>query len=562
MRTSPRKRLRTVVIGLAAAAAVAFSTVPAITSAADVPTPSTNVFANSSNASDPSIYRCGDNREAYCMVTSEDLGVTGLYPMNRTLAYYSTDGLSWTAAAEALKESNIPGVPANSKHLWAPGVRFTPDPQGPDTYKLYVPDLTGASRYTSRIYVGTSSDGALPFTTTGTRVSGVGNTSNYMSDPEVFYDLSASPITDYLLWANGDGKSCGQLSIEKMTNSTTLAPLTSTHTTSNLSITGWPADAWATCTWNPTKPGKTPEAGVIPPPSGEVPVNTVLDQPYVEGATLYKFSNFKYVSVDGNTAPGPYTLVFAVKPSSVPSQCSTANGQPGTANEVIAYATSSTVTGPYTYQGIIMCGSSSEWTNQATIEEVQAENGEWRLVLVYHDGPSGTSNRKLHSECLLTNGSLGFKLASSGVGVTRTKEGATNLSGTRAWCLNTDSIIALKAPDGKYVQSNVNGQLKTGGTTIGLWEQFEWVDSGVGTDLLIARNQQKGVTRAAADGALVANSTTGGDSYVFVPVSGNTYRLKHVDTGKYVVVGTDGFLRATATSAANGTIFTKQALAK
>jgi hypothetical protein len=99
--------------------------------------------------------------------------------------------------------------------------------------------------------------------------------------------------------------------------------------------------------------------------------------------------------------PGPYTLIFAAKPTSTPTECTTANsGTPNpTANEVIAYATASTAQGTYTYQGIIMCGSTSEWTNQAS---VIAMNGRW--VMVYHDGPpkdsNGNPNRKLHAACL------------------------------------------------------------------------------------------------------------------------------------------------------------------
>jgi hypothetical protein len=86
-------------------------------------------------------------------------------------------------------------------------------------------------------------------------------------------------------------------------------------------------------------------------------------RPYLEGPSLYGLPFTTGLA----GVPGPYTLVFAAKPTSVPVECRQF-GQPNTANEVLAYATSTSgPTGPYTYKGLLMCGSSSDWTNQATI---------------------------------------------------------------------------------------------------------------------------------------------------------------------------------------------------
>src|SRR5690606_18176351 len=125
-----RRRLRSAAIGLAAAAAVAFGTLPALSSSADVPA-GAPAFASTSNSSDPFIYRCKNGK--YCMVTSKDIGVINdpsgnpcpnPYPMKTTLMYTSSDGLKWSAGAQILQESQLvgSGAVANANHLWAPAV--------------------------------------------------------------------------------------------------------------------------------------------------------------------------------------------------------------------------------------------------------------------------------------------------------------------------------------------------------------------------------------------------------------------------------------------------------
>lgn len=571
MKTTQRKRLRTVAIGIVAAAAVAFSCLPAITATADAPIGTPNTFASTANSSDPSIYMCG-NPVKYCMLTSQDLSIdTGnVYPMEKTLAYTSTDGKNWTAASTAIHEDSIPGI-GDANHLWAPGGRYN------GYHYLYVPDLTDTTapydQYSSRIFLASGADG-LTFESFGTQITGIGNETGYMSDPEVFAD-TATPDTvttnDYLLWANGDWGSCGQISIEKMTNSSHLATIgTASNPSSRLIIKGWPADTPGKPSWAKCKH----KAGTPNPPSGPVTsADRVINEPYIEGATLYNFSRFKYASVDGNPVPGPYTLVFAVKPYTTPDQCKF-TGQPNTNNEVIAYATAATPTGEYTYQGIIMCGSKTEWTNQATIIEVKAANQtEWRLMMVYHDGPSADwanensnldwAQRRLASECLFTNATngAGFKLAPGGVGVTRSSEGAVNISGQNQWCLNANTVIALKA-NGKYVTSTASG-LKASSSIIGSPEQFSFVDNGIELQYLKSRAQNKFVTRAA-DGTLVAtaNGAFDGQRFRLLVNTADTYYIKDVTSGKWVVVGADGVLRATQPDTGGATLFTKEILAK
>jgi hypothetical protein len=129
------------------------------------------------------------------------------------------------------------------------------------------------------------------------------------------------------------------------------------------------------------------------------------------------------------------------------------------------------VTGPWTYQGIMMCGSDSEWTNQATIEEVQDANGRPHLVLVYHDGVNTDSrNRKLRSECLLTDSHGKFLLTS------RSPEGAASTAGAPAWCVTPGktNIVALRSVGTNNFVSSPGGasQLRATGSYVGLWEQF------------------------------------------------------------------------------------------
>ena len=495
-RWSRRRRwgAATLVTGLGFTAAAAL--VPESASADPVgPT-----FATANNASDPFAFRCADSTgaEIYCMVTSQDLnqppigkgtGAENYYPMSSTLGFTSTDGVKWAQQiGPTLQESSIgrTGV----QHLWAPTVqRIQHTVKGPaNEYYLYTPDLTDSNdKYSSKIYVTystkpTSGYGAtnLPGTSTKfAKLNGVG----YMSDPEVFVDSSTpttNPTPEYLLWADGDYASCGGMSLRAMTSQTTVQSF-SDPSEAWLPIGGPIQDELGSCT-------KRSVGG------GGGGVDTVVPRPYLEGGSIFRTANWQ--SSKTHSLPGPYIMVFAAKPGDrdgdgvedVPAQCQQP-GQPNSANEVIAYATAPSATGPYTYQGIIMCGSDSEWTNQATIEEVN-QGGAWRLVLVYHDGVvsnQDTRNRKLHSDCLLTDGHGKFLLTS------RSPEGAASTAGAAQWCLQANApstIYALQSVStGQYVTSRGDSGLVANGSYIGLWEQYRWIfPDKLNVTYVLARN--------------------------------------------------------------------------
>jgi hypothetical protein len=116
-----------------------------------------------------------------------------------------------------------------------------------------------------------------------------------------------------------------------------------------------------------------------------------------------------------------------------------------------------------------MCGSATEWTNQATI--TSTPNG--RAIIIYHDGPAPPNRqRKLHAECLFSGGG---RIA----GVWRQPLTATN--GFNA-CTTTDGnnlYGALYARDPQYLNyppivSAVNGtgELAIRRYAVGPYERF------------------------------------------------------------------------------------------
>ena len=547
MERTQRKRLR-IAAAISLATALGLSTLAATPSVADVPSGS-NAFASASNASDPYIYKCANG--GYCMVTSQDApnGTTGKYPMNKTLSFTSPDGLTWSAPQTAINESQLASIGAQpANHLWAPTVRFIDFGSGPDSTRfesrLIVPALTNASNpLSSRIFLSRKmGSGNGGYTPVGQVTGGTGTQATaYMSDPEEFGldGHLTSPADDYLLWANGDGSTCGDLSIRQMISDTALLPY-STREQAQIVINGITGPL-GTCKL------KTGLDGIA--------AGTTVQHPYVEGGSLFEFSYWNYAAT--NPVPGPYTLVFAAKPTNTPTEC-TAAGQPNTANEVLAYATSSSVTGPYQYQGIIMCGSSTEWTNQATIEEVQNTDGTWRLVLVYHDGPAGANNRKLHSEVLYTDNNGKF------INTQRSAEGAVSLSGVKDWGLNAafgTSTFAWKAPNGKFVTSN-NGALSATANAIGPWEQFGFV-SNVGGAWFSARHERKWVqANQNSAGKLMATGAAPGswENFQFLNVGWPNIKFYSRVNGKYVTIDSTGKLIANGT-AAQAAIFQETTLA-
>lgn len=427
-------------------------------------------------SSDPFIMTCRDQGvQGLCMYTSQDLGLVGNsanpYPMANIKGYFSTtSGRSWTArgtvVTEGQLETDVDGfVQPGSNHLWAPAA--LQDPNG-NTF-LFVPDVAnpneadpnnpwGPNVHTSsRVAVMLPLIGAGafgPFAFGGT----LGDTSGrntglmtYMSDPEPFRDSTGQ----YLLWADGDGNTCGGVSIGNLSPG-----LEYVSNPQQIQVSGWPS--WGTCDL------KSPFTERLPDHPRHV------NRPYLEGPSIFKFSDG---ASDLQGLPGPYTLVVAAKPTSPPPEC-TRFGQPNTSNEVIVYATSDTVDGSagpdgitgYRYEGILMCGSSTEWTNQATIAEVTTGGGAKRLALFYHDGPSGsTHKRRLHAECLWY-GAGRFAMA------TRSTNGfvdCMNGAGTNVWALRGhyefEGIVSADQDRGARLYANRGA--------VGPWEQFDVLDA-------------------------------------------------------------------------------------
>jgi hypothetical protein len=420
-------------------------------------------FASVNNASDPFVFKCFDrdtNLNGYCMYTSQDLGTSGPagnpYPMQNTLGFFSTDGRNWTPRGTngvIFTETQLGFVPSGAKHLWAPAA--VQQPNG-DTF-LLVPDVANMTvpnpsdpwaqnvHTSSRIAVAAPAMGAGafgPFQATWFLTDGNGNVPGYMSDPEPFSDSTGQ----YLMWANGDGDTCGGLSMSNLSPGLELL-----SNVTDVQVTGWPS--WGTCT-------------LTAPFTANATHPRTVSRPYLEGPSLFKFSDS---ASDLAGLPATYTLVVPAKPTSVPPECSHF-AQPNQPNSVIAYATSTNVRGPYTYQGLLMCGSGTEWTNQATIAEIPMANGTKRMVLIYHDGPSGTHNRKLHAECLWY-GAGTFAMASrSATGFSDCMNGA----GNGAWAFRSHSF----KPEGvvSAVQDN-NKLLLASRAAVGPWEQFDVLNS-------------------------------------------------------------------------------------
>jgi hypothetical protein len=376
--------------------------------------------------------------------------------MENTLGFFSTDGRNWTPKGVVFSESQLAlWVPSGAQHLWAPAAMQ--DSNG--TTHLFVPDVTNTSlpdsqhpwttpnvHTSARTFVSGSMPGAGPFGPywiTLPITDEFGNDPGYMSDPEPFQDSTGR----YLLWANGDGDTCGGLSVGRFG-----ATISSVTQIQELTITGFPSTL-ATCSYKSPFANKEGRGASV-------------NHPYMEGPSLFKLSDMS--SRPG--LPGPYTLVFAAKPTSRPSECIS-----GTSSEyeVIAYATSSSVTGPYAYQGILMCGSTTEWTNQATLTTISTAAGAERLVMIYHDGPAGgIHNRRLHAECMFFGRGTIAGVVRSATGFADCMNGAN----ADAWVLR--SRRPKYAPPWGIVTANVDqgARLYASRSQVGPWERFDVLD--------------------------------------------------------------------------------------
>jgi hypothetical protein len=462
-----KRRRRLAIAGFTAtavAAAIAAIALSAPTALANVSGPT---FATPNNASDPHVIKCNNpdsnNVAGYCLYTSQDMGpdfvvpagclpssCDNYYPMVQTRVYFSTTGYNnWEykgIAWEEWKMDTAHGgfVEPDSRHLWAPSAVKVGS-----TYYLYVPDVadngSGGIGNDSRIAVLSSNNPFRDFTYRGT----LPYDSGYMSDPDVVVVNNGGVTQRLVIWADGDFATCGgfkwaRLNSDMLTFATTPQPIT----ISGISVLG-------NC-------GGT-------------------GRPYVEGGSLYKF---------GYDGVKPFTLLFAAKPTSVPTDCNSTNAAPGsaqTANSVIAWASANGPTDNqpwvWSYKSIVICGSAStdddgdgdldggEWTNQATL--TTTSNG--RGIIIFHDGPGAPNRqRKLHAECLFIGGG---KIA----GVYRQPLDAANGFNTCTTTSNNE-YGALRADDAQVSgappiisANNGSGELRAKRYAVGPWERFKMV---------------------------------------------------------------------------------------
>lgn len=340
-------------------------------------------ITGSRNGSDPELIQCPapGGGLTLCLYTSEDLTNPwpmgqNPYPMDKTEMFRLTPGTdasdpaNWVFQGYAVSENQLNalgiGVVTNSLHLWAPGARYIDG-----AYYIFVPDVVNINdeSHSSRIYLfkSTNPDGVHGFTYQGRVQTATSPNNGYASDPMI--NTSYNPV---MVYANGDNSNCGSISIGELDRFDMRHFISPPH---ELTISGIENAGLGSC-------------------SGD-------GHPYMEGPGLYSWLEVGASS----SVPWNYFLEFAVKPN--------AGVAPGcdSDNEVIAYATSVDVLGPYTYGGILMCGSSTEWTNQASIVHHASNN---KTLFAYHDGPQASPKgpgdngvphmRKTHLMCLTWNG--------------------------------------------------------------------------------------------------------------------------------------------------------------
>jgi hypothetical protein len=443
------------------------------------------------------------------------------YPMEETRAYFSTNGYNgWVDKGRVFHENTLevgqPNgfVPSNSYHLWAPSVA-----KSGTSYYLYVPDVSDRSdsdepppniSTSSRIAVAKSSTPFGPFTYQGT----IDHSFGYMSDPDVLVNGS----TRLLLWADGDNSTCGGFQ-SALLDSDMMSILDRSRQFIGISGVGVLGDC----------DGAGGDSG-----------------PYMEGASVY-------------FGGGKWTIYFAAKPTSTPAECATSVGGLGTANEVIARATADFPQGPYTYKGIVMCGSADspgvggEWTNQATVQTVS--NG--RKIIVYHDSVGSVKERRLHAECLFidTSGTIVG-------GVYRQALNAANgfdacMAGTNAsfWGLHMDDPQSSTPP---IIRAPSDGTALTANRyAVGPWERYKRVDLGNLTYAFQALSNNKylctpNTTTAISASCTSTSSTTA--QWKMEAVGTGGARIKSVAHNKYLSVAGNGNLYASGVVAGDGAV--------
>jgi hypothetical protein len=335
------------------------------------------------NSSDPELIQCPNAAGTgltLCLFTSQDMGIFDIpygteknyYPMNKTMLWRLKDNTSaadpanWQPMGPQIGEQSLVNrglVPNGANHLWAPGARYIDG-----KYYVYVPDVTNRSleSTSSRVfaYTSTNSLGTGPYTYMGVldthpRFVNVPN-SGYASDPQVALPFGGDR---YLFYANGDNSNCGGISFAKLDKE------------SMNRFTTAPKEAVI---------NHFDQSGLSQND------NCTQGHPYIEGPAMYRWDEVGAPY----ELPFNYVLEFAAKPRDgvVPPDCTSDT-------EVIAYATSWSAEGPWDYQGIIMCGSDTEWTNQASITPHTANNG--KILMAWHDGGDNRHNRRSHLSCIV-----------------------------------------------------------------------------------------------------------------------------------------------------------------
>jgi hypothetical protein len=487
---------RRVKLTLVATAVAALGTTVLAAPAAHADVTDNYLVSNTTNTSDPYVTYCGGGGfYGLCMYTSSDLGFpqgNNPYPMSQTLLYTLSQGLdpsvqsNWVSHGAVFSESQIttnqPGgfVPPGANHLWAPDEANAP---GGGAF-FYVPDLSDTSdagqHTSSHIAIAQAPNGLGPFTYLQKTLP----INGYASDPDAFEAADGSWDMAY---ADGDFSNCGGISIAGL-NSTTMTDLTTGP--QRIQING---------------------IGVLGNCGG-------TGRPYEEGPQIYVASNFAM----GFTST--YLMMVAAKPDHVPSECA-GFGQPNKDNEVLAWATSNNVAGPYTYQGVLMCGSATEWTNQGSLVPITDNAGAARLALFYHDGPSGNHNRKVHAACVW-HGNIDFgggligRTDGQAYMPTVTRDAAGNTT-TFSQCMAgvaSNSVGLLSEDTGFLVCAENAGasNLVANRSSMGTWEQFNILsDGGVNISFLATINNRYVTAENAGNSPLIANRTAIGSWETF-----------------------------------------------
>jgi hypothetical protein len=478
------RRLALAVFGVAATATtILTSLVPATVARADET--ADRLVSDFINTSDPYAIACSDPASGFvgtCLYTSSDVGTPvsssngNPYPMAQTRLFTLPQGADpsvqshWTSRGVVFDESQItiPNggfVPPGADHLWAPTV--TQDQYG--DWLMYVPDVaddTPAGQDTSsEVAIAMASSPFGPFVYTGDQVP----ISTYASDPDVFQTADGG---QFMAYADGDFNNCGGVSMVGL--STDMVDIT-------------------------TSPQQVQIEGI-----GLLGNCQGKGRPYLEGPQIYDTRFWGNPEITG-----PYLMVVAAKPDHVPTECA-GIPEPNTNNEVLAYATATDPAGPYVYQGILMCGSKTEWTDQGSLLPMPDKTGTYRLVMFYHDGPAGQPNRMVHAECL-------YYGPSDMIGLATRSQDWTNIgfsTPTFSSCMANsnhvnDSTVALTligrdfiTNPRKYVTAESGGgaDLVYNRYAIGNWEQFH---------IAMYNNNQSFGFQSRANGRWVSTLTDG-----------------------------------------------------